>query len=439
MISRAGLAALAIAVVVTGCGARHATRQRAGGSSPNAVPTAAAKLTTVHATVSISGVIAPLASVAITNALSEPAAAVYVNEGDHVRAGQVLAVLDTTDLRAQLAQAQATIQADIRNAASLDAKVTQSRYTERLNIGQSGDQVQQARAALTQAQQTLHNDETNLQRDQQLVSSGYIAQSQYDQQATQVKNDQAAVRNTQAALSSALTSQQVNGNQSQGLQAANVASAQADAQAAHAAIDQARASARQIQASIAKATIVAPVDGVVVNRNLNPGEYPGSRTIFTVQQLDRVYAELNASSADTFAIPVGAPVTLGVAGRNNGTYAGRVVAVLGQVAPGSTDFTVKVEVANPDGKLQSGLPVTATASLPPVTGVGIPATAFLDDTHTTVMIADDQLVDVVAKQVNVRELASDGKTSIVSGLKNGTVVVTNGQLGISNGQSLAEN
>jgi multidrug efflux system membrane fusion protein len=120
------------------------------------------------------------------------------------------------------------------------------------------------------------------------------------------------------------------------------------------------------------------------------------------------------------------------------SYTGHVVAVLGQVAPGSTNFTVKVLVQNPDQKLQSGLPVTATISMPPATGVGIPTTAFLDDTHTTVMIADDQLVDVVAKTVHVKEIASDGTTSIVSGIKAGQKVVSNGQLGLSDGQSLAD-
>ena len=68
--------------------------------------------------------------------------------------------------------------------------------------------------------------------------------------------------------------------------------------------------------------IVSPIDGVVVNRNLNPGEYPGSRTIFTLQQLNNVYAELNASSADTFAIPVGAPVTLTSPAPSSQTYTG---------------------------------------------------------------------------------------------------------------------
>ncbi|HEX3550925.1 MAG TPA: efflux RND transporter periplasmic adaptor subunit [Candidatus Elarobacter sp.] len=433
----AALALVAVVAAASGCAHRAAGGRARIASAPNAIPTAAARPTTIHATASISGIIAPLQNVAITSQLAEPADAVNVNEGDHVRAGEVIAVLDTQDLRAQLAQAQATVETDARTAASADAKVSQARYTQRLNIGQSSDQVRAAAAALAQAQQTLANDELTLARDRQLLASGYIAQSQYDQQATQVANDRAAVRSAQATLQSARTSEQVNGTQSTGLQAANVQSAAADANAAHATIGQAQAQVRQLQAQIAKATIVSPVEGVVVNRNLNPGEYPGGRTIFTIQQLSRVYASLNASSSDTFAIPVGAPVKVTVSGSSR-TYQGTVVAVLGQVTPGSTDFTVKVLIGNADGKLQSGLPVSASASLPPVSGIGIPTAAFLDETHTTVMIADDELVDVVAKKAQVHEIASDGTTSIVTGLKAGQSVVANGQLGISDGQSIAQ-
>ncbi len=432
--------ALCVAIaLLAGCSHGNAGGRRGAraGASPNPVPTAAAKVTTVHASSTISGIIAPLQNVGISSSLTEPADTVTVNEGDHVTKGQVLAVLDTADLRAQLAQAQGTIDTDTRTAASDDAKVAQVRYQARLNIGTGNDQVKSAQAALAQANTTLSNDQTNLQRDHQLLTSGYISQQTVDQQQTTVNNDQAAVRTAQANLSTASTNQSVNGGADAGLQAANIASAIADANAARATIEQARASLQQIQTQIDKATIVSPIDGVIVNRNLNTGEYPGSRTIFTIQQLDHVYAELNASSADTFAIPVGAPVTMTVAGTGAQTYTGKVVAVLGQVSPGATNFTVKVLVANADGKLQSGLPVTATASLPPVTGVGIPTAAFLDDTHTSVMIASDELVDTVAKQVPVKELVSNGTTSIVTGLKAGQVVIANGQLGVTDGQSLA--
>lgn len=410
----------ALITIASGCAGRGHRGGHRASPGPASVPTATAAPVTVHPTVQIAGIIAPFQNVAISSALSEPTDSVDVLEGDYVRRGQTLAVLDTTDLRASLAAATST-------AASSGARVSQTQYQAQLNIGQGSDQVSNARASVSQAQQTLRNDQQNLNRYQALLSSGYVSQQQVDQQRTTVRNDQQQVQSAQASLSSAQLNQRVNGNTAQGLQAANVASAQADAASAE-------AQARQIQAQIDKALISSPVDGVVVNRNLNPGEYPGSRTIFTVQQLNPVYAMLNASSEDVFRIRQGAQVSVAVAGVNAAPYRGRVNAVLGQVAPGSTNFTVEAILDNPGLQLKSGMAVTGTVNLPAVTGVGIPATAFLDDSHDSVMTVDEQ---GTAKLAKVQERASDGKTSVVSGIAQGTKVVSNGQLGVTAGQQIA--
>jgi HlyD family secretion protein len=421
---RCGLAAVLAVACLAAC-AHHQTggKRRGGGAftpPPEAIPTSAARTTTVHPQLSIAGIIAPLQNVAITSSLSEPADNVLVQEGDRVTTGQLLAQLDTADLRAQLAN-------EVQLAASDEAKVAESRYNAQLQYGQNPQQVNQQQQTLHQAQQTLQQDELNLVRDRQLVTSGYIAQQQYDQQLTLVNNDRAAVRSAQSALQEAQIQQQVNGSPGQGLQQANIEDAIASAAAARAAADQTRV-------SIAKAAIVSPVDGVVVNRNLNDGEYPNGRTLFVVQELSQVYAELNASSAQVFALRNGAPVSLTAAGAGSRVYRGQVVGVLGQVEPGSTNFTVKVVIANPDLKLQAGFPVTATVSLPAATGIGVPTAAFLDDTHTSLMADTGN----TAKVVKVREVASDGTTSIVTGLKDGDEVISDGQLGVASGQKLSD-
>ena len=409
-----------VAFLASGCaGARHRRGHGFGSPGPAAVPTAAAAPVTIHPTVQIAGIVAPYQNVSISSSLSEPTDSVAVIEGDDVRRGQTLAVLDTTDLRASLEAAQ-------RSAASSDARVLQTQYQAQLNIGQGSDQVRNARAAVLQAQQTLKLDQVNLQRYQTLLNSGYVSQQQVDQQRTTVHNDQQQVLSAQASLQSAVLNSNVNGNYAQGLQAANVASAQADAASAHAQAD-------QIQAQIDKALVTSPVDGIVVNRNLNPGEYPGSRTIFTVQQVDPVYAELNASSEDVFRIQRGANVSVAVAGVNTGSYRGRVNAVLGQVQPGSTNFTVEAILANPGYRLKSGMAVTGTINLPVVTGIGVPTTAFLDDSHDSVMVVNP---DGTAKLAKVQERGSDGKTSVVTGIAQGTKVISNGQLGITPGQQI---
>jgi multidrug efflux pump subunit AcrA (membrane-fusion protein) len=412
------------ALIVAGCGrgvgGGHKRAGAGASASPQAVATSRATQLTVRPTLIIAGVIAPLQNVAITSSLSEPTDKVLVQEGDHVTQGETIAVLDTADLRAEY-------QSELSTADSDDAKVTQARYNAQLQYGQNPESVSQQQQAVRQAQQTLSQDQLNLARDQQLAAKGYIAQQTYDQQATLVANDRATLRSAEAALASAQINEQVNGSPGQGLQAATIQGAIADAAAA-------RASAAQTQTSIAKAIIVSPVTGVVANRNLNPGEYPNGRTLFTIQEISSVYAELNASSAQVFALRKGAAVKLTASGAQNESYSGSVVGVLGQVTPGSTNFTVKTVIANPDELLQSGVPVTATVDLPATTGIGVPSTAFLDDTHDTVIVDSNG----TAKTATVREIATDGKNSVVSGLSSGELVVSDGQSGVTSGQKLSE-
>jgi HlyD family secretion protein len=415
---------LGVALATTGCahkgGAKHG-RTRAS-AAPVPIPTTAAQQTTVRPTVTLAGIIAPYQNVAITASQSEPTLRVNVNEGDRVHAGEVLAVQDVSDL-------QANLNSQLSLAASDDANIAKTKYTADLNYGQNPDAVRQARASLVQAQATLTQARSDLARYKSLVSSGYISNQQYVQQETTVATDQAAVRSAQAALSSQQTNNTINGSSSQqGLQAANISAAVSEAASA-------RAQADQIRTQIARATIYSPVDGVVVNRNLNPGEYPNGRTIFTLQEISRVYAELNASSADVFQIQTGAPVSV-TAGddRSARNYKGSVVGVLGQVEPGSTNFTVKALLTNPGDRLQAGVPVTAVISLSPVSGIGVPSTAFLDDSHTSLMVDDSGTAQVV----HVKELATAGGKSVVSGLQAGDTVIANGQLGITQGQKLSE-
>ncbi|HTX55671.1 MAG TPA: efflux RND transporter periplasmic adaptor subunit [Candidatus Acidoferrales bacterium] len=394
------------ALVIAGCGGARTRHHRGGPAGPQSIPTIAASPATVQPKVSIAGIIAPYQNVSISSSLSEPTDRVNVIQGDRVYKGEVLAVLDTADL-------VANYNADLRNAESADAKAVQTKYQAQLNLGQGNYQVSSALAA-------MRNAKLVYQQNEQLYKSGYVSQSSLEAaRATYVQDQQ--------TYNTAVLNAQVNGNTAQGLQAATVASAIADAQSAHAQAD-------QIEAQIVRATIVSPVDGIVVNRNLNPGEYPGSRTIFTIQQLNPVYAELNASSQNVFSIPRGAPVSLSVSGVANATYTGHVSAVLGQVSPGSTNFTVECIADNPGDRLQSGMAVTGTISLPSVSGVGIPTAAFLDDSHTSIMIVDQ---NGQAKEQKVTEIGSNGTTSIVTGIANGTKLVANGQLGITSGEQVA--
>ena len=265
-------------LAATGCGHRQAPAVQAP-----YVTTAVTSYGPIEPARRLAGVIAPYQNVAIQSTLAEPTDAVYVREGDTVKEGQVLALLDTSDLQAQL-------QSDLATANSNHANTVHTVYQGGLNIAQGVDTLHTDQAAVSQAQQTLNNDQHNLQRDQNLLSQGYISQQSVDAQATLVKNDQQALNQASANAASARSTVQANGTISgQGLQSSAVQQSAAQEQVATAQAD-------QVRVQIAKAEIRSPIDGVVVNRNLNPGEYPGTRQLFTVQQVNPIYAILHGSS-----------------------------------------------------------------------------------------------------------------------------------------------
>src|SRR5579863_1838796 len=72
------------------------------------IPVVAAQRRTIDPSVVLSGIVAPLQNVAITNTLTEPVAALYVNEGDTVTKGEVLARLSSRELQADLEAARRT-------------------------------------------------------------------------------------------------------------------------------------------------------------------------------------------------------------------------------------------------------------------------------------------------------------------------------------------
>ncbi|HEV3153968.1 MAG TPA: efflux RND transporter periplasmic adaptor subunit [Candidatus Baltobacteraceae bacterium] len=393
----------AYGVTLQGCAHSAAPAQAA--AAP-AVRTAAVVQGRVSPVLTLSGLIAPYQNVAISSALQEPAAAVYVHEGDRVRAGQMLAQLDVADLQANYMSAQ-------RNAEDAESRIAQTRDQGTLNIEQAKSQLISAQAQLAQTQQKLALDDVTLARDRQLNAQGFLSRQILDNDTTQYQTDLQAVSSARAAVNNAAAAVRVNGDASAGLQRENLTSAQAAAASAS-------AQAAQILVQIRKAQIVSPVDGIVVNRNINVGQYPGNAQIFTVQQVDTVYAMLNASSDQVFQLRTGTPAEVSVGTLHRANLHGTVEAVLGQAAPGGTNFVVKVRIPNPDERLQSGMVVSAAIALPPVSGAMIPTRAFVDAAHDAVQT---QRSDGTTQLVTVKDVAEDGARSIVDGLRPGQRVV----------------
>ena len=458
---RGAVVAIAAALFVTGC---SSAAPPARTISAARIPVTSASTGSVTPQSTLGGLIVPFQNVQIVSTLVEPVNVVYVVEGDHVHKGQVLAQLDTKDLQAQLQSLNGTIASD-------EAKTTQTRLQSGLTIAQNGNSINSTQATVRQAQQTLANDTANLNRDEQLIKQGYLSQQVYDTQRALVANDAQAVRAAQVALQNLQTQVVTNGTTSTGLQGATIQSVKADEEVA-------LGQANQVRVQIAKAQIVSPIDGVVVNRNLNPGEYPGTRQLFTLQETDKVYAVLNGSGSEIVGVQQGSPVKIVASDRATMRGTARVSAVLDQVTPGSTNFIIKAVLDNPTDSFRSGMVVTGLVSRPTTSGVMIPRTAFNDDTQTTVqtIVKNDTPAagpaaaasappdagaaapggtggpgggyggpggrrgqgggrPQIIKTIPVVMVAEDSKNAIVQGLQSGQTIVINGQLGLSDGQA----
>lgn len=367
----------------------------------------------------LGGTVAPLQNVGISSSLSEPAAAVYVREGQRVNAGDVVATFDVSDLEAQL-------DADLRSADQADANATKQRYQSIQTIVEGVGSSGQAQATLTQAQTKLRLDRLTLQRDEQLLAQEFIARQTVDEARQLVEADTQQIASAQAALAAARGTVSTNGSTTAGLQGASIVAARAAAAAA-------RAQAEQVRAQISRATLRSPIDGVVVSRNLNVAEYPGTRTLFTIQQRGDTYAVLNASSVDVQGLRAGDAATVTATGNGLASVRGRIEAVLAQAQPGATNFTVKVRLPNASGALLAGMAVTATIDAAPVNGVRIPRSTFTDGSETAVVTVRDNRTHIQPVTI----VAEDDRNAIVRGIASGVRVIANGNAGYSSGQTVA--
>jgi multidrug efflux pump subunit AcrA (membrane-fusion protein) len=372
---------------------------------PQNVETIVATNGSITPALQIAGVIVPYRQIGVAADLTEPLMEVDVQEGDHVHAGQVLGRLLVDDLEAQLASAEHILSED-------NARYFQTAYQVRATNALDQSAIASARAVLHQDEVNLAGAAVDLNRYVTLVNQGYLAAQSADEQRTTVASDESSVVTARAALNQAIANAQANGvGTNAGVQLQELA---ADREA----VNSAEASVVQLKRQIARAIIVAPAEGIIDAVNANPGEYPTQRELFTIEQNATVYAVLPASSLQVTDVRQGASATITVPNRSE-RRVGRVVAVLDQVAPGTTNFTVKVQVDNHNGMLHAGMPANGTVDLPSVSGVKVPLTAFIDDTHQSVYSVSGGTVHTV----DVTYLNGDETNAIVRGLRPGTVIV----------------
>lgn len=311
-----------------------------GGSPAPDDPVAAAAEAAASTTVSVSGEVAPAQWTTLSFAQAGIVGEITVKEGDAVKAGNVLARLDTPDLTAQLAQKEAAIKVAQANLAQLTAPP-------------HPDEIEAARQAVKAAQARVAEAAARRDRLFSAITPGDVLQAQAQVYAAQVQQDklqeamdkilkkggfalaagesvgnrlQAA--NLELAAAQAVLTDLQDGPQPDQLRIANaqIGVAQAQVKAAQARldlllagpqaeevalaeaqIDQAEAEAAQVQAQLKQAQIVAPFDGVVAKVFIDAHQFVGPGVpIVQVADLNSLRVETSdLSENDVARIKVG--------------------------------------------------------------------------------------------------------------------------------------
>jgi multidrug efflux pump subunit AcrA (membrane-fusion protein) len=383
--------------LLLGCAGKPKPEADADAAAP--VQVAAAKMGTLHRLINAEAVLSPVNQATIVPKISAPVKRFLAQRGDHVRQGQLLAVLEDRDLVAatqeskeQYAQAQASFE-NTKSAVMPD------------DLTKAKNDVAAAQSALEAAKKLYQNRE-------QLFKEGALAQKLVDD---------ARVALVQAQSQYDTANQHLNTLQNIGA-ATQLQSAQAQVQAAKAHYESSSA-----QSSYAE--VRSPISGVVADRGVNLGDMANSGSaLFSIVDISRVIAKANIPAQDAASLRVGKTATIK---SEAGEIQGKVTVVSPAVDANTTTVQVWVEAANPQEKLKLGTTVQISIDAGDVPdAVIVPVSALLasDDGGEKVMVA---AADATAQERKVEVGVRDGgNVQILSGVKAGEQVITNGALGL---------
>lgn len=236
-------------------------------------------------------------------------ARLLVDEGDMVRAGQVVAIMDTQDLQAQLKEAEAQIRRAQKGVEEAERSLAQQEaqvQASQAAIAQAQRAVDEARANIQQHQSQLTLARQELSRSTYLTGKGYASAEILDQRRQATDAATAALSAAEARLGVAEQALQVARRNADAAQAAREAAAARVGAAEHAR-EAAGQSAAYVRVNIADNTLVAPRNGPIEYRVAHVGEVLGAGgKVFTMLDASYVYLDVYLPTAEAGRVRIGA-------------------------------------------------------------------------------------------------------------------------------------
>ena len=396
---RAGVAALLV-LIAAGCGKKE--EKEAESAAP--VQTAEVRTDSIQQVIEADGILYPRNQSSVVPKISAPVRAFYVNRGDHVREGQLLARLENSDLEAAAAESKGQFdQAEANYRSTMSAAVPEE-------LVKAQTDAQAAKEAMEAAKKVYESR-------QKLYQEGALARKLVDD---------AQVAYVQARSQSETAQQH--------LEALQSVAKQEQLKAAAAQVDAAKAHYQGSKAQLSYSEIRSPITGVIADRGVYPGEMATAGSpLLTVMDNTRVVARVNVPQGQAPFLKVGDAANLKQTDSAE-EVPGKVIVVSPAVDPNSTTVQVWVEGPNPGERLKLGLAVHAAIVAKTIQdAVVAPVAALLpaEESGTqAIVVGTDGVAHVRKVETGVRD---GDRVQVLSGLQPGEQVVTVGGLGLEDG------
>jgi HlyD family secretion protein len=340
------------------------------------------------------GKVTPITKVEVKSKASGIVKKLYVEYGDRVKKGQLLAQLDKIEIEAQVEQSKAGLE-----AAEASLKSSQADY-ERSKVDAEGPDVPLLKRAYDRA--------VNMAKD------GVVSASSLD--------------DAQKNYEMALNKQNVSKAQMTVLKA-KIAQSQAN-------VAQDEANLKQLEEQLNYTDITSPIDGIVLSRDVEMGDAVSSilvlgssaTLVMTLGDTSEVYVKGKVDESDIGKVYLGQRARIKVESFKDKTFDGKVTKIspMGVEKDNVTTFEVRVSIQNPGGELKAEMTANAEVILEEHKNVlQIPEGAILydKDKKASVEVPNPKGKDGKDKLAVNIGISNGAKTEVLSGLKEGDQVV----------------
>jgi HlyD family secretion protein len=297
----------------------------------------------ITAVVQATGTINPLTTVPVGSYVSGTVEYIFADFNTRVHAGQILAQLDPAIYQAQVMQARGNVANAVANVHNLQASVVAM---------QAAIQTNQANLARLKAAADYARVSTR--RVDNLAKEGVLSQDQKDLTESGLEQADAQVRAAEGQL-----------RQSE----AQLAQTRAQVEQARAQVEQMTGALKQAETNLRYTTILSPIDGTIVARNITVGQSVAASlqapVVFSIaQDLKRMQVYAATDESDTGSITIGADATFQVDAFPADTFHGRVSAIRlnATIVQNVVTYNTIIDFENPEERLLPG--ETAYVTIP---------------------------------------------------------------------------